>query len=416
MIAPHRSARLRGCGVLLGGVALLPLAGAAPPDEALQQARRQFSNPQINAVTFRNTADFFPVGLVAGDTPAPLATRLRALCPLVRLGDEEVDFDTALRRTRTNALLVLHNGEIIAERYFNGATPDSRFIGWSMSKSVVSILTGIALARGELTSLDDPIERHLPEVAGTPFAGVTLLQLLQMRDGTDYREMPGGGPPHVEILRERAAVRNEQRFTDFRILGLQRQTEPGSTFNYSTLSTGLLGRVLEQATGQSLARFTEEVLWRPAGMEFPAAWLLDGELPEGRAIAGGGFNAALRDFGRLGLMMLNQGRANGHQVVPADWVERSTRSSADTVVIAEEMRGYALHWWTLAGTPIFEAIGIHGQFLSIDPATRTVIVKLSHWPGKGGLQPELDNLALLTAIRRDVTEVGGDQRCLRPPG
>lgn len=377
-------------------------AVAQSPSAALIEARSRVADPALSPVTFRAMAQFFPSeGVAAGRRIAPLPRGAAMARPAVTLRGTAVDFDEALRRTHTNALLVIKGGRIVHEQYLNGGGPADRYMSWSIAKSVTAILTGIAIERGVIAGLGDPIDRYLPALAGTPYEGVSIENMLQMREGSSYAEIRPDGSSDTETLRRRATYANSARFTDFSGLGLTRKHPPGAVFNYATLTSGLIAAALEAASGKSLARLTEDWLWKPAGMEASAHWLLDGPPPAGRAIGGGAFNAVLRDYGRIGQMMLDGGRLGGRQVVSRDWVKRSA-TDVHGVQIPEEGRGYNLHWWTTPAAGRFEAIGIHGQFISIDPASDSVIVKLSHWPDKGGLDYELDTLALFDAIRRAI--------------
>lgn len=391
---------MRFAGLLaLGGCALLACAASAAPSAALVTAREQVANPKINAVTFRTMDAFFPVEAVGAAKAARLPVKLAPHAGPVKMGDAALGVDEALIRTYTNALLVIRDGRIEDERYLNGASADDRFMSWSVAKSIVSILVGVAVDRGKI-DISHPVEKYLPQLRGTAYEGVTIEQLLRMRDGTSYTEDAHGGESTLELIRARSMHRNEMRFGNIADLGLTRVAPPGEKFHYSTLTSTILGYVVEAAMGRTLAQFTEEALWKPAGMEAPGYWLLDGELPEGRALGGGGFNATLRDYGRIGLIMLNDGVAtNGRRIVSKEWVRVSTRYTGEKPVIPQAPRGYQFQWWTFLGTERFDAIGVHGQFLSIDPATNTVIVKLSFWPERGGMQYNLDTLALLEALR-----------------
>lgn len=379
--------------------ALLAGAASAAPSAALVTAREQIADAKISAVTFRTMDAFFPTENVEAGKAARLPVKLATHPGPVTMGDASLAFDDALVRNYTNALLVIRDGKIEDERYLNGASASDRFMSWSVAKSIVSILMGIAVDRG-LIDIRDPVEKYLPDLKGTAYEGATVEQLLLMRDGTSYTEDASDGQSTLELIRARAMHRNEMRFADIADLGLTRVVPPGERFHYSTLTSTILGRVVESATGKTLAQFTEEALWKPAGMEAPAYWLLDGDLPEGRALGGGGFNATLRDYGRIGLLMLNEGKAtNGRRIVSKEWVRASTRYPGTQPVIPQAPRGYQFQWWTMLGTERFDAIGVHGQFVSIDPATNTVIVKLSFWPERGGKQYNLDTLALLEALR-----------------
>ena len=228
--------------------------------------------------------------------------------------------------------------------------------------------------------------------------------MLEMRAGTDYSERARVGTADVDVLAEQSLFTGQRRFTDFTSLEIERTSDPGESFNYSTLTTSILGRVLEEAYGLPLAEITESILWQPMGAQSDGFWMLDGEPPAGRAFAGGGFNAVARDYARLGLMVLQGGVIDGIRVVPEAWIAESTRYESDEPVWPGTPRGYGYQWWTFVGTRIHEAVGIHGQYISIDPDTDTVIVKLSYWPERGG--GERETFLLLNAVRGLIKEYG----------
>ena len=160
---------------------------------------------------------------------------------------------------------------------------------------------------------------------------------------------------------------------------------------------GLVGEIVTRATGMPLSRYLSERVWKPAGMESDAFYVLDGPPDVGREFTAGGFNATLRDYARVGQMMLDRGRANGRQIVPAAWVEESTRPGPGRAS-AEDGTGYAYLWWTIDGTRAFTMLGGEGQFVYVDPDSRTVIVKLSHVPvGPAGNQATAETFAFLKA-------------------
>lgn len=406
----------RQCGGLL--LALL-LAAAVPPslagdqtqNGALHEARRNVFDPAVNAVSFRNMAAFFPTETVAHGMPWLPERRLRPLA--VKVSGKEAgkvaekaageggtrSLDEALAATFSNALLVIHRGAIVNETYLNGSDPGTRFTSFSMSKSITSMLVGAAIERGHIASVDETLDHYLPELRGSAYEGVTIRQALLMRSGVDFDESYNFGEPgDLAVLFERALVRNDIRFSDISVLDLERAGPAGGDFLYSTLESCLLGRVVVAATGMRLAAFTEQSLWLPAGMEATAHWILDGALPAGEAFAGGGFNATLRDYGRLGQLMLNEGRANGRQVLSREWVRESTVPVGTEPARPGRPQGYQYQWWTLPDSDAYMAKGIHGQFIYIDPASETVIVKASFWPVAWDRELEDLTLAMFEAI------------------
>jgi CubicO group peptidase (beta-lactamase class C family) len=341
--------------------------------------RWQWLNPEINSFTFRETDEVFESRAVkrsgsVWDLPRGPAMAM----PVVEFDGAARDYQRFAEDTFTNALLVIRDGRIVFEDYRNKSDEETRFISFSMAKTITAMLTGAALQQGKIASLDDPVTRYLPELAGSGYDGTTIRQLLQMRSGVDYQERYdfGDNPSFAGRLHEQAIVLNRMRFADG-ARDTRRANAPGSTFNYSTLDTFVIGWVLERATGMPLASFTEQVLWGPLGSEADGFWLTDGPPGVGRELSGMGFNARLRDFGRLGQMMLDGGKANGRQVLPARWVEQMTRM----VPTGERMPGYGLFTWQIDEEPgAFAAVGLAGQLIYVHPRTRTVIVKLSHYP------------------------------------
>ena len=357
------------------------VAGSLPPSEATIAMRWQWLNPEINAFTFRENKEVFAFR----DVEAPRETWALAVAegfsmPSATVAGESADYSRWADRTFTNAFLVMRDGNVLFEDYRNRMAPATRHIAFSMSKTITAMLVGQALERGEIASLDDQASRYVPDLAGGGYDGVTIRNLLEMRSGADIEERYdfGENPSLAARIHEAAIVRNEARFADF-ATDIGRRAQPGSVFNYATLDTAVLGWVLEEATGQRIEDLTQERIWRPLGAEFDAFWLADGPVGEGRALNGMGFNATLRDFGRLGQLQLDDGVANGTRVLPEGWVAQMT---AMKPLRDEGARtGYGLQTWQLGTEPgAFTAIGLAGQLIYVHPQSRTVIVKLSYFP------------------------------------
>lgn len=404
----HKNQRFIGACLAVTLAICWPLKAENQDEKSnLVTARSSVENYNIMPVTFRSMDAFFHKETVAAGSGAPLPEAKASLDITVSIAGREMSLEEALVYTDTNALLVMKDGKIVYEQYLNGGTKESRFIGWSISKSVTSILLGAALEAGHIKSLEDTVGQYVPEARGTVYENVSLYDMLMQRAGTSYTEIPTGDKvTDVQKLATQSLFLGEKRFTDLSDVTITRAAEAGTTFNYSTLTSSFLGRVIEEATGMSLAAYTQKALWQPAGMQNHAYWLLDGKPGEGKAIGGASFNATARDFARIGQMMLNKGQINGKQVITKDWVKQSTVYTEKEAVIPEEDRGYQHQWWTFMKIPVYEAIGIHGQYISIDPSTNTVLVKMSYWPDRGGLQYEIDNLALFDAIRAHVSNKG----------
>jgi CubicO group peptidase (beta-lactamase class C family) len=363
--------------------------GYSQPSPAVVAMRWQWLNPEINSFTFRDTDKVFESRAVPREGPVWELPRGPAMAM-------PGDYDAFAERTFTNAMLVIRDGRIVFEDYRNRMTPATRHVAFSMSKTFVALLVGLALERGEIASLDDPVTHYLPELAGTGYDGVSLRQVLQMRSGVDYQERYdfGENPSFAGRLHEQAIVLNRMRFADG-ALETTRATPPGSRFNYSTLDTFVLGWVLERATGQSLSEQTQERLWAPLGAEADGFWLADGPEGAGRELAGMGYNAVLRDFGRLGQLMLQDGVRGGERILPEEWLGQMTAM----LPTGQGRRGYGFQTWQIDGEPgAYAAVGLAGQLIYVHPASRTVIVKLSYHPPAPPASVESETTAYLKAI------------------
>jgi CubicO group peptidase (beta-lactamase class C family) len=363
--------------------------GYSEPSPTVVAMRWQWLNPEINSFTFRDTDKVFESRAVPREGTVWELERGRAITM-------PGDYDAFAESTFTNAMLVIRDGRIVFEDYRNRMTPETRHVGFSMSKTMVALLVGLALERGEIASLDDPVTRYLPELAGTGYDGVSLHQVLQMRSGVDYQERYdfGENPSFAGRLHEQAIVLNRMRFADG-ALETTRANPPGSRFNYSTLDTFVLGWVLERATGQTLAQQTQERLWRPLGAEADGFWLADGPPGAGRELAGMGYNAVLRDFGRLGQLMLQDGRRGSERILPEGWIGQM----AAMLPTGQGRGGYGLQSWQIDDEPgAYAAVGLAGQLIYVHPASRTVIVKLSYHPPVPPANVESETIAYLKAI------------------
>jgi hypothetical protein len=357
-----------------------PLAIDPPSDVpvAVQILRWEMLEGGVNSLIFRSMDELFTTRTVARSGPVwRLPRNDRALAFAYQWQGETRPATDVLERTYTNALLILKDGRIVSEIYRNNSHEDSRFIGWSMTKSITSVLIGCALADGYIDSLDTPISVYLPELAGGGYDGVSIRHVMQMRSGVDYPERYDFANPGTAASNHIAAlVRNTARFADV-ARTLPRIREPGELFQYKTIDTAVLGWLIERATGGSVSAYTASCLWEPLGAESDAYYIMDGPPGIGREFSGAGFNATLRDFARFGQMMLDGGVANGHRIVSEEWVRQSTQPSGET---GEQRGGYGLQWWMIGQDDAYAAIGLQGQYIYIDPATRTVVVKLSYYP------------------------------------
>jgi CubicO group peptidase (beta-lactamase class C family) len=363
-----------------------PYVGKAfPLTPAVIAMRWQLLNPEVNSFTFRETDRVFESRAVPRSGAVwDLANAGGFTMPADVFGGQSYSYPQFAERTYTNAMLVIRHGKVVFEEYRNRSTPMTRVLSMSMAKTVTSMLVGIALGEGKIASLDDPADKYVPELKGSGYEGVTLRQILQMRSGVGYEERYdfGAHPSFAGHLHQDAIVLNKMRFAAG-ALETRRANAPGSTFNYSTLNTMVLGWILENATGQTIEDYTRDKLWGPLGAQADAFWIADGPPGHGRALNGMGFNATLRDYGRLGELMLHDGKRGDAQVVPAGWLKQATTMLPTGIPKGTPggFPGYGLQIWQVDDEPgAFCAVGLAGQYIYVSPATDTVIVKLSHYP------------------------------------
>lgn len=286
------------------------------------------------------------------------------------------DSEAFLEELVTTGLIIVEGDTILLERYAHGYAPAGHHIAWSVSKSFVSALFGIAVAEGQIPDIMAPVTDYLPELAGSGYDGVPIKHLLQMSSGVGFDEDYGDPFSDINRMGPSMAVGS---LLDFAAT-LERARPPGTLQYYVSVDTQVLGAILARATGQDLSSYASEKLWQPLGMEFDGVWLVDGT---GMEWAFGGLNASLRDFARFGWLYLNGGRRNGTQIVPEAWVRASVTPDAPHLMPgpkpnSDERMGYGYQWW-IPSEPDgdFMALGVYGQTIYVNPKSRLVIVQNS---------------------------------------
>lgn len=293
-----------------------------------------------------------------------------------------------LERQRATGLLVLKNGEIVAEHYRYGRKDDARFLSFSMAKSVTSLLVGQAQARGLIASLDDPAEKYVKALAGSPYGATTIRQLLRMSSGLTFTERYDGTDDIARLSRAGAGAPAAGTPVDVLRSITARHSGAGEKFVYASAETDVLGRVLAAASGKTVAELTSEWLWKPMGAEHDAFWRI---ASDGQEQSYGAFNASLRDWGRLGLLLANGGKVGGHQVVPPDFLLDATDPARQPDAFrprkATPYFGYGYQFWLLPMKErSFAMQGIHGQGVYVQPSSGLVMVLTSVWEGASGRQ------------------------------
>jgi len=291
-----------------------------------------------------------------------------------------IPFNEALEKSGTTAFLIIKDDQILYETYFDEYTQATDHPSFSVSKSFISALIGIAIAEGKIASIDDSIRTYLPELDES-FDPVTISHILNMQSGIKFSE--GYFNPFGEVAKFYYGTNLKKFVTKLKVT-----KTPGTSWKYISGNTQLLSLALESATQQSLQSYFEEKLWMPLGMEYDASWNIDSKKHQ-TTKAFCCLNARARDFAKFGRLYAHLGKWEGHQIVPEDWILKTT-SFNDSI----NHNIYSHHWWRnisfnqlRSGSQIqsaqapntdYQARGILGQFIYIHPEKDIVIVRLGH--------------------------------------
>jgi CubicO group peptidase (beta-lactamase class C family) len=397
------------------GPALMTGAPPFPPQSRVTLANWQ--DPPFNRWAFQHIRELIPTARIArGEGPArPLPRAERDVLEL-RFEDagRELSIAELLAETYTDGFLVLHQGQVVAEHYFNGLAPDVPHLLMSVSKSVTSAMAGVLAGRGEL-AVSARVEEIVPELAGTSFEGATVQDLLDMRAGTRFDESYDNPEADVRTY-ERVYLwrpgNGQTRPADALayFATLTNDGPHGGPFRYRSILTDVLAWVIERAAGARLHQLISTELWQPMGAEFDAEITVDAH---GNPMADGGICATLRDLARFGQLYLQRGRVGDRVVVPGDWIDDTIRGAPDG---ARAFAGadrpasppgahYRNCWWVwYPALPFYQASGINGQNVYVHVPSQTVVAKLSTWPT--ALSPAADStaravLAIASALQAD---------------
>lgn len=268
---------------------------------------------------------------------------------------------------RVTSLVVLRDGALVHESYYLGTGPDDLRIGWSLAKSFISALTGIVLAEGAITSLDDPVTKYVPSLIGGAYDRANIQHVLNMATGVTFDEDYLDKSSDINRMGRVLALGG--LMDDFATGLTDTFTIPGNQWQYVSIDTHVLGMVIRGATGRSVIDLMAEKIISPLQVERTPYYLTDGA---GVAFVLGGLNMTTRDYARFGQMMAQGGQWEGRQIVPADWARASTTASAPT---SPEQYGYGYQWWMPKDARPREYMGrgIYGQYLYINEERGVVI-------------------------------------------
>jgi CubicO group peptidase (beta-lactamase class C family) len=370
----------------LAGLLITLCAQAAPDEELLGKAA---GYPAARTMAQGYQEAYIVGSFSAMDSIVPSCKLAPAAQPLAlpkatseptfryRFDARTLSLDDYMQRQRATAVLVLKDGEIVAERYNYGRDASMRMLSQSMAKTVVGLAMAKALEEGLVKSLDDTAATYAPALAGSLYGETRIVNLLRMASGARYVE---DYTPTDDRARFIGTMRREGIVAATRSI-TERAEPEGQQFNYAGAQTEVLGRVLRGATGKSLCDYVDEKIWQPIGAESEAHWLLNP--PDKLEIAQGGFNATVRDYARLGAMLANDGLVQGRAVLGREGLLDMTDAARQPEAFrpgkmlykGSAYVGYGFQTWLLPGSHRrFALQGIHGQAIMVDPALKLVVV------------------------------------------
>jgi CubicO group peptidase (beta-lactamase class C family) len=300
--------------------------------------------------------------------------------------DEKMSWEESLYANYTDGMLIIHKGRVVYERYFGCLEEDGKHAAMSMTKSLTGLLAEIMVEEGDL---DDTllVRDVIPEIGDSAFATATIRQVMDMTTGVKYSE--DYSDPEADIWLYSAAASPLPKPADYEgpdgyweyLQQVQPEGKHGDQFHYKTINSDMLGWIISRIAGKSVTELASERLWRKMGAEQDAYQTVDGK---GVPFAGGGLSAGLRDLGRIGLLMLNEGVINGERLFPAE-VAKKIRAGGDPDKFAgfPTIPGgsYASQWWVfLNDHGAFAARGVHGQTIYVDPTAEMVLVRFASFP------------------------------------
>jgi CubicO group peptidase (beta-lactamase class C family) len=392
----------------------LRLMVGAPPPPARRVNRANFTSAPFNRWSLQHARELLPTRPVAcSSTASPLPEAPVDLDNIeVKFGNEEREaLPQWLKRAYTDAIIVLHDGKVVYERYFNDQAPDTRHLMFSVTKSFTGTLALMLIEQGKINPKRQ-VSRYVDELTGTAFGDATVQQLLDMTNSIDFDETYTD--PESDISRFAAAfgwgtTPDKSGGSVYTFLQTLTAHDPhyaqGEAFHYVTADSEVLGWIIRRVTHRKLANFLADTIWKKLGAGADGYYVLD---PEGTEMAGGGLNITLRDAARFGQMILDDGRFNGQQIVPAKVAQRIKQAGNHDVFGTfykndpwYQKIGWAYHdqWWTFNNEhKAVAALGVYGQYIYIDPVARVVIVKQTSDPDAEGRTNDVEGPLVMNTI------------------
>jgi CubicO group peptidase (beta-lactamase class C family) len=411
-----------------------PLMSGFPPPAESRVTLANWQDPPYNRWSFQHLRELIPTQRIYrrhGPSPAlvhhGVAPALDDIT-VYRLAKHTSTFAEVIAETWTDAVVVLHDGRIVFEQYSNGMTEETPHLLMSVTKSVLGCIAGILVEQG-LLDPDEQASSYVPEIVGSGYDGATVRHLLNMRTGVAFREEYTNHDAEVRVMERYMGwrpgeERDEAGGMYFYLTKLGTDTDHGGPFVYRSADTDMLGWVCERAAGARMADLISLLIWQPMGAEFDAEITCDGV---GSAIHDGGMSARARDVARFGQLVLEDGYVRDTSIVPERWLHeaRSLDPDVRNAFAASDSESvltggwYRNQFWFVPG-PLGDlqlCLGIHGQMVLVDRATRTVSVKMSSWPAAQDTAALIDTIRAFVAAGRHLAGLTGtaDARNVRGP-
>ena len=366
-----------------------------PPDKLIMQPdSNYFSFPKLRW-TVCHIRELLPTEEVSRGLGAPVPltydldeAAIDAITFRPMGSEEEMTWKESLSANYTDGILILHKGKIIYERYLGCLDEKGKHGAMSMTKSLTGLLAEILVAEGKLDE-SALVPSIIPELEKSAFGNASVRQVMDMTTGLSYSE--DYSDPDADIWKYSAAASplpkppgydGPDGYFEY-LQTVRPEGKHGEAFHYKTINTDTLGWIVSRVSGMEITELLSERIWSRMGAEQDAYMTVDGK---GTPFAGGGLSAGLRDLGRIGLLMLNEGEINGQRLFPSE-VVANIRSGGDKEAFAKagyktlEGGSYRGMWWLFHNDHgAFAARGVHGQTIYIDPTADMVIVRLASFP------------------------------------
>ncbi len=361
-------------------ILILLLSGAGFYRNELMQLYHtvRLFNPDVIVNNFSNMQQLAPTKTIKRSGPVDeLGHQPYPLPKQFAFQSKNFDMQHWLEESSTTALVVVKGNDITFEQYYQGTGEFDQRISWSMAKSFLSTIFGVAVEEGNIPDLNVPVTDYVPSLKGSGYDGVSIKNVLQMSSGVYFNE--DYGDFFSDINRFGRVMALGGSFDEF-AASLTSEREQGTYMHYVSIDTHVLGMVLRAATGREIVDYFNEKLWSKLNTERDAIYITD---TTGEPMVLGGLNLISRDYARMGMLYRDFGRIHGEQIIPAQWVEDSITPDAPHLMpgerdTADTRLGYGYQWW-LPENPDeeFLAVGIYGQYIYVNRKADVVIVKNS---------------------------------------